>query len=223
MGKYLNRDQITVDAVITKLGREKLAEGRGQFQIIKYALSDDEVDYEMWDPANTNGTSYYGRAIEDMSITEANPNETETMRHKLISLPKNSQRLPSISLAGGVTSFTIDSNLLNPLTLKPVTFNPIGGNQNLGYTAIIDSGAILKIEGGGANAGGGTSYLQGIGISTDIAGKTITATGTQFNILPVPQYNENKTTQLLITGNETGGMIIVTITINKATVNVPTI
>jgi len=219
--RYLDNTKVTADVVLTKLGREKLSEGAGQFQIVKFAVADDEIDYRLWDPANSNGTAYYGAAIENMSVVEANPNETKTMRHKLISLPKNSQRLPTIAMDGGITSFTIESNLLSPLVLKPVTYNPSGGNSTLGYTAIVNDGSVLKIEGRGVNAGGGTSYIQGLGIQTDINNKTITSTGTEFDILPVAQYNANKTTQIQITGNETGGYITVNITVNKMTVNIP--
>lgn len=222
MAKYLDNATVTVDAILTKLGREKLSEGIG-FQIVKFALGDDEVDYRLWDPSNSNGTSYYGQAIEHMSLIEANPNETETMRHKLISLPKNSQRLPTIAMDGGATSFTIESNLINPLVLKPVTFNPAGGNSTLGYTAIVNDGSILKIEGSGTNSGGGTSFVQSTGMDTNIKNKTVTATGMTFNISPISQYNETKITQIMISGNETGGYLIVTITVKKQIVNVPTI
>jgi len=228
--KYLDNNAVTVDCILTKLGREKLSEGLGEFQIVKFACGDDEVDYRLWDTANSNGTAYYGQAIENMPVVEANPNETKTMRHKLITLSKNSQRLPAITLDGGITSFTIESNLTSPLVLKPVTYNPSGGNAGLGYTATITNGAVLKIEGKsgpgatiGGNAGGGTNLAQSKGIQTNTDNKTVTATGMEFNILPVAQYNENKTAQIMITGNETGGFIMVTITVNKQTVNVPTV
>ena len=41
---YLNNTEITVDAILTKKGREKLASGEG-LNITKFALGDDEVDY----------------------------------------------------------------------------------------------------------------------------------------------------------------------------------
>jgi len=222
MARYLDNNVVTVDAVLTKLGREKLSEGGQQFRIVKFSLSDDEIDYGTWDPANSNGTSYYGQAIENMSLIEANPNETKTMRHHLITLSKNSQRLPTIAVVGGTTSYTIESNITSPLILQMETFNSSGGNSTLGYTATISDGSILQIEGTGqVNVGGGTSFQTQIGSQTNVANKTVTATGTAFEIRPIAQYNENKTAQVMITGNETGGYIIVTITVKKVTVNVP--
>ena len=42
---FLNNTSITVDAILTKKGRELLARGRNEFQVTKFALADDEVDY----------------------------------------------------------------------------------------------------------------------------------------------------------------------------------
>jgi len=44
---YLNGDsnEIVIDAIVTKRGRELMAEGKGNFKITKYAFSDDGVDY----------------------------------------------------------------------------------------------------------------------------------------------------------------------------------
>ena len=41
---YLDNSSITVDAILTKKGRELLAKGRDFFVISQFALADDEVD-----------------------------------------------------------------------------------------------------------------------------------------------------------------------------------
>ena len=46
---FLDNTSITVDAVLTKKGRELLAKGQNQFNITKFALADDDVDYRLWD------------------------------------------------------------------------------------------------------------------------------------------------------------------------------
>ena len=45
---YLDNSTITVDAILTKKGRELLARGRNEFQISQFALADDEVDYDLY-------------------------------------------------------------------------------------------------------------------------------------------------------------------------------
>ena len=44
---YLNNSTITVDAILTKKGRELLARNRNEFKITQFALSDDEIDYDL--------------------------------------------------------------------------------------------------------------------------------------------------------------------------------
>ena len=41
---FLDNTTTTVDAILTKKGRELLARGQNEFNITKYALADDEVD-----------------------------------------------------------------------------------------------------------------------------------------------------------------------------------
>ena len=40
---YLDNKSITVDAILTKRGRELLSRNDGSFQITQFALSDDEL------------------------------------------------------------------------------------------------------------------------------------------------------------------------------------
>ena len=91
---FLNNTSITVDAVLTKKGRELLAKGENQFNITKFALADDEVDYRLWDVTHPNGSDYYGNVIESMPLLEAFPDENHVMRYKLVTLPKSTQAMP---------------------------------------------------------------------------------------------------------------------------------
>ena len=68
---YLDNSTVTVDAILTKKGRELLARGQNEFQITQFALADDEVDYDLYNPEHPLGTAFYGAAIENMPVTEA--------------------------------------------------------------------------------------------------------------------------------------------------------
>ena len=63
---FLNNTTVTVDAILTKKGRELLAQGTNAFNITKFALADDEVDYRLYDTSHPNGTDFYGAVIEAM-------------------------------------------------------------------------------------------------------------------------------------------------------------
>ena len=70
---YLDQTAITVDAILTKRGRELLAANTGAFKITQFALSDDEIDYALFNENHPNGTQFAGEAIENMAIIEAFP------------------------------------------------------------------------------------------------------------------------------------------------------
>lgn len=84
---YLNKATITVDAILTNRGRELLAQGgRAAFNITKFAIADDEVDYGLYNVAHPEGSEYYGAIIENMPVLEATPDEQQIMRYKLVTL-----------------------------------------------------------------------------------------------------------------------------------------
>ena len=94
---FLNGNTITVDAILTKHGRLKLAEGQS-LGITKFALSDDEIDYTLYNPSHPSGSAYYGEAIENMPVLEAFPDETQIMKYKLTTLPRGTAKLPILNL-----------------------------------------------------------------------------------------------------------------------------
>ena len=96
---FLDNTSITVDAIQTKKGRELLARGDGSFNITKFALADDEVDYKLWDTAHPNGSNYYGAVIENTPILEAFTDQNQVMRYKLITLSKTTNRMPILDLS----------------------------------------------------------------------------------------------------------------------------
>ena len=87
---YLNKATITVDAILTNRGRELLAKGgvgsSQAFNITKFAVADDEIDYGLYNVSHPQGSEYYGNIIENMPVLEATPDEQQSMRYKLVSL-----------------------------------------------------------------------------------------------------------------------------------------
>ena len=83
---YLSNTELTVDAILTKKGREKLAAGGG-LNITQFALADDEIDYNLYEPAHPLGSAYYDAAIKNIPVIEASPDETQVMKYKLVTLP----------------------------------------------------------------------------------------------------------------------------------------
>jgi len=85
----LDNTSVTVDAILTKKGREKLAKGEEKLRITKFALGDDEIDYNLYDVTHPNGSNFYGEAIENMNLLEAVPDQNLSLRFKLTDVSGN--------------------------------------------------------------------------------------------------------------------------------------
>ena len=92
---YLNNTTRTLDAILTKRGREILSSG-GTFNVAKFALGDDEIDYGLWDTSHTQGTDYYGAVIENLPPLEPFNDPSEIMKYKLVTRPKGTKAMPYI-------------------------------------------------------------------------------------------------------------------------------
>ena len=219
---YLDNSAVTVDAILTNKGREILA-GGGMLSITKFALSDDEIDYDLWNPAHTLGTNYYGAVIENMPVLEALPDESQMLRYKLVTLPKDIQGIPVISVTPAAITFTAVNE---STTVTPSTVNLSGGNGTLGYTAILSDDTVATLEvapDGGVSAQQSplstqstTSFLDDEVTSSTTAGRTVIRVGTKFIIRPVNARAGTATKRALLTiiGNETGGFKTISITVD---------
>src|SRR6056300_953060 len=79
-----NAGDILVDAVLTDIGREFLARNDGSFEIVRFALGDDEIDYALFNP-NT-GSLQQDISILNSPVFEANVNEKIALRNQLLSI-----------------------------------------------------------------------------------------------------------------------------------------
>ena len=92
-----NSGDIILDAVLTDTGRMRLAKGDGSFRIAKFALGDDEVNYELYDKNHPSGSAYYSIEILQTPVLEAFTNNTSTMKSKLVTISRtNLLYLPEI-------------------------------------------------------------------------------------------------------------------------------
>ena len=210
---YLDNQTTTVTAIITKKGREKLAKG-GDFKITQFALADDEVDYDLYNPAHPLGSDYYATIIENMPIVEPVPDENQLMKYKLITLSKKTIRIPVVSVS------TTDITLNGPgVTSKitPSTSNFPNGNSTLGYTAILSDSdtCTLRVASGGEVPYGPTVPMV---IGDTESPQSISVVGREFEVIAKNQPLKDKTATVTIIGNETGGRIVINITVKKTTV-----
>jgi len=216
---YLNNTTVTVDAILTKKGRELLAKNDGSFRITQFSLADDEIDYTLYNSNHPSGSAFYGEAIENMPILEAFPDETQTMKYKLLTLPRGTAKLPVLEV--GYTTITLRQGA--SLSITPQTLNYLGTDSTFeasGYVATIgDSRTVSNFEGVGINTATATNLnttqTVGTNVSRTIIGTTINLTATTVNTLFGSANTLN--TILTLTGRDSGARLTVPLNITKIT------
>ena len=210
---YLDSSTITVDAILTKRGRELLALNDGSFRITQFALGDDEIDYTMFNENHPNGSQYSGEAIENMPILEAFPNELQTMKYKLVTLPRSTVVMPTLrpGTGAGIEITTGESITITPQTQ---TFSGTSAEAE-GYTATFSNITYATFNGGGTGSNPDLNSNQTLGtnVSKTVTGMNFTLIGTSINIFG--SLNILYAT-LTIVGRGTGARIQVPFQITRA-------
>jgi hypothetical protein len=214
---YLDNTIVTVDAILTKKGRELLARGDGSFNITQFALADDEVDYTLYNPSHPSGSVYYGQAIENMPVLEAFPDETQIMKYKLATLPRGTSKLPILNI--GYSAITIKQGA--SIAVTPQTLNYLGATSTFeasGYNATIADVRLLStFEGVGINSDEAARLNRittvGTNVSKTVIGSTINLTATTVNTL----FGTRSQLQTTITfiGRDSGARISIPVTVTK--------
>jgi hypothetical protein len=182
-------------------------------------LADDEIDYTLYNSNHPSGSAFYGEAIENMPIIEAFPDETQTMKYKLLTLPRGTAKLPVLEL--GFTTITLKQGA--SLSITPQTLNYLGTDSTFeasGYTATIgDSRTLSNFEGVGVNTTDAqqlnTTSTIGTNVSRTVIGTTINLTATTVNTL----FGTAATlsTILTVTGRDSGARLTIPVNITKIT------
>lgn len=209
---YLNNSTITVDAILTKKGRELLSKGQTQFNITQFAVADDEVDYTLYSTAHPLGSNYYGSIIEGMPVLEASPDETQSMRYKLVSFDRGRKNIPLLNMQSTYDLQYNTNETINPSTTDDLTsagYTAILYDSNIatlgiGANASLPTGTTTPFFAANQNVSANAQVLQGF--SFTLAAKSITAL---------------RKTQLVVVNNLTGATKTATITVYPKPVGLP--
>ena len=216
---YLDNSIVTVDAILTKKGRELLARGDGSFKITQFALGDDEIDYTLYNPTHPSGSALYGEAIENLPLLEAFPDETQIMKYKLTTLPRGTSKLPVLDI--GFSSISLRQGA--SVAVTPQTLNYLGATtifENEGYTATIAdvrtmstfNGVGIQSDVAAAQNSNATTTL-GTNVSTTVIGSQINLKATTVNTLF--GSNTQLSTTITFVGLDSGARLTIPVTITK--------
>ena len=209
---YLDNNSITINAVLTKKGREVLAKNGG-LNITAFALSDDEIDYTQYNPNHPLGSAYYDIALRNTPVMEPITDESQLMKYKLVTLNEGVSAVHAISVAQ--SNISVDRDYTGEISISPST-NPTY-NVTLGYTAIIANknvGTLVVTETNSLDSSTATipSFAGDLGSQTSQA-----VVGNKFRFIPNASLGKTSTTNITIIGNESGGNTSITVTVKVPT------
>jgi len=208
---YLDNTSITVDAILTKRGRELLSQGGlGAFNITQFALGDDEIDYTLFNEDHPNGSQFSGEAIENMPLIEAIPDEGNTMIHRLITLNSGTSKLPIVT--ANVPKINLNLGASFTLTPSTLNFNDVSAqSEPSGYLYTIADRRLLSSFG---RAGGqGRTTSRSAFSQTVTGGDSVSLTA--LNSTSLFGTNTKLLTTLTVEGRDTGARVTIPVSISK--------
>ena len=216
---FTNNTSYILDAVLTKKGREYLSKGSGNFNITKFALADDEIDYTLWNHAHPQGSDFYGAVLEATPMIEPCVDPEVVMKYKLINLPIGTLTLPYIENVTQIigdsklkTILTNDGWTLTDVALNPVTVGASGAFDNEKYSFLVLNNNVIDIRVGSINPitaptfsdlpETGAIYGEESGrTSKKVVGKVVTIRAKQMIF--------DRETSIIIRGQESGAIYVV--------------
>ena len=160
-----NSGDIILDAVLTDTGRMRLAKGDGSFNITKFALGDDEINYTLYNKNHASGSAYYDVEILQTPVLEAFTNNTSILKSKLLSISRtNLLYLPEVkhnTTAGNALAANTTNSLTTILVDKDTadTFDS-GDNVIKSYYLSQENAFITFDQGIVSNAIGDGTFID---------------------------------------------------------------
>ena len=195
---FLDSTAVTIDATLTRLGRKRLVDGT--FKIDRFALSDEGVDYTLYDINHPSGSDSYGTVIENMNVLEVSPVRSGFMSY-----------LIDDSLANRTFGLDVDyppreEDSSDPTPLEAGVLLTFAPNRRIGlkelYYFTIDNTKVIKFIGTDG------SVKDGVNIFGPVEEATVK---TQEFGSPTP----SATTKVIVRGADSGMSAILTVTVNR--------
>jgi hypothetical protein len=219
---FLNNQLVTIDAVLTKKGRELMARNDGSFQVTQFALADDEIDYTLYNPTHPSGSAFFGEAIEQMPLLQAFTDETQNLKYKLVTLTRGTSKLPVLNVGYAAISLRQAAAIqITPQTLNYLgavsTFEPSGYLMTVGDSRFLSTFTGTGIDTTGLNITNPTPNSSGANLSASQIGTSFSLIATTINTLfgtsALP--GASISTTITVIGRDSGARITIPLTIIK--------
>lgn len=130
---FLDNDNniISVDAVLTSLGRDRISQNNGSFEVVRFGFGDDEIDYSLF--ISATGSLQQDTDILNTPILESSTYEKTALKYPLISISNPDLKYMPI----------LDSSVAS-LTLGERTDSQVG--KTIEFKQTIQGGRIVPAE-----------------------------------------------------------------------------
>lgn len=138
MGFLDNSGDIILDAVLTDVGRKRMAEG--EFRIVKFALGDDEIDYSLYNANHPSGSAYYDLEILQSPVMEAATKQASSIKYGLLSITRTDLvYMPVLELnqKSGIDSVLKHNNIIL-LAANKATYNTLAKDAAIGASKVLE-------------------------------------------------------------------------------------
>jgi len=217
---FINNTSYILNAVLTKKGREYLAKSDGKFNITKFALADDEVDYTLWDIAHPKGTNYFGAVLESTPMIEPCVDPEVVMKYKLITLPVGTTALPYISnltplISNNALKAEYNSEGSPPWTFTDSVLNPttVGADGSFSaekYSFLVLNKNVVDI---GVGQGDNVNYNVGA-VYSEETGRLSKKVISQVATIKAQQLTFDRETSIIVTGQMSGAIYVIRVQVN---------
>ena len=218
---FINNTSYILNAVLTKKGKQYLSKSDSKFNITKFALADDEIDYTLWNSAHPRGSGHYGAVLEGTPMLEPCVDPEVVMKYKLFTMPVGTKSLPYINL--GVTTLTGENALkteynggnrspwtFNDHVINPTTVGADGAFSSEKYSFLVLNKNVVDIgtdQGENANFNVGAIYNEETG---RLSKKVISRVAT----IRTQTLTFNRETSIIITGQRSGAVYVLPVAVN---------
>ena len=142
MGFLDNSGDIILDAVLTDVGRKRMAEGN--FRIVKFALGDDEIDYSLYNADHPSGSAYFDLEILQSPVMEAATKQASSIKYGLLSITRTDLvYMPVLTLnqKSGVDSVIKHNNIIL-LAANKATYTTLAQDANIGASKVLEPNSL---------------------------------------------------------------------------------
>lgn len=227
-------NSILLDSVLTDYGRQALSRNDGSFSVVKFAVSDEEVDYSI--------ITKYGRTVgkekieKNTPVFEAITNQNYAQKYRLVSLSNPYLiRLPNFTLEGAGVDSSSDTVSMGRLYTKSATLTVTQtvtnessiDNELRDQSFIVEvNNSFLQIAKSRPNNIDGQQRARYIltraPVETSLGGSTVTftlqvksLTEAQFQVFGSTSNKNRITTYVRVTGVQSGAVKEFRVNIDK--------